>query len=212
MIVTLAVAVGGLAAGCKDEAKSPCKKYCQTSIAEYQDFLDDHYDCQMDNESKYVKECVESCEEAMEDISSSEREEAEACIACVCDEVGSSPKYGDINEAIEDECEDECVDDEGMSEFLDEFDGIEVDEDDLADCDGGVYDNVAACQYLEDHINGLSCWTGDDIDMGCEAYADVTTCDYADYFYCLADCYYCDDGYPQADSECFNICYDLAEC
>jgi hypothetical protein len=134
MIVTLAVAVGGLAAGCKDEAKSPCKKFCEAWMAETQDCADEYYDCAIDHEDKYIDECVENCNDAMDDIESSDRKEAEACIACVYAEVGSSPKCGETTEAIDDDCEDECWDDEGMYEFYDEFDFPDIDEDDMEDC------------------------------------------------------------------------------
>ncbi|HUT78025.1 MAG TPA: hypothetical protein VM285_10085 [Polyangia bacterium] len=213
MIVAVSLAAGGLVFACKDEEKSACEKYCEASIAEYQDYLDEN-DCELDNESKYVDECVEECDDAMDDIGSGDKEEAEACIECVYDEVGSSPGYGDINEAIEDDCEDECWDDEGMWEFLDEFDGVDIDEDDLDCGGGGGYDNVGACQDLEDTINGLSCWEGEDVDMMCDNYADYDTCDYTDYFNCTADCYSCDGDILDFDSDYYaDVCVDLAaEC
>ena len=211
MIVAVAFAAGSLVFACKDEEKSACEKYCEVSIAEYQDYLDDELDCELENESKYVEECVEECVDAMDDISSGDKEEAEACIECIYEEVGSSPSDGDINEAIEDDCEDECLDDDGMWDFFEEFDGVDIDEDDI-DCGsgGGGYDNVGACQDLEDYINGLSCMQGEEpMDFFCEEYEGYSE-DYTDYLECLEDCYYCDGDYLSVDDDLVEYCIDLA--
>jgi len=64
------------------------------------------------------------------------------------------------------------------------------------DDDGGSsVDNVAACQDLEETLNGLACAEGYDWALSCDGY-DGTTCDYADYFQCLEDNTTCTDTDP----------------
>ena len=80
------------------------------------------------------------------------------------------------------------------------------------DDDGASFDNVTACQDLEDTINGLECYAGYEVDMTCDTYEDYT-CDVADYFNCTADCYGCDGDVPTFDSDTWsNDCVPLAEC
>jgi hypothetical protein len=78
------------------------------------------------------------------------------------------------------------------------------------DDDGGSsIDNVAACQNLQDTLNELECITAD-FDYGCDAY-DGTTCDYAEYFNCLADVYTC-EGDPSVltyDADVLQECTDI---
>lgn len=80
------------------------------------------------------------------------------------------------------------------------------------DDDDGAVDNVAACQDLEDTINGLDCYAGAEVDMMCDTYEEYT-CDIADYFNCVADCYGCDGDIPTFDSDTYtNDCVPMADC
>jgi hypothetical protein len=80
------------------------------------------------------------------------------------------------------------------------------------DDDGGsALDNVAACQEAEDALNELTCLTVD-FNFSCDSY-DGTTCDYAEYFNCLADLYTC-EGDPEVltyDADQLQECADLSE-
>jgi hypothetical protein len=80
------------------------------------------------------------------------------------------------------------------------------------DDDDAAIDNQTACQDAEDTINGLEClpdgWT--DLDMGCEAYADVTTCDYADFYNCYGEVYSCDGDDLVTDLDKLTECGDIA--
>ena len=58
------------------------------------------------------------------------------------------------------------------------------------DDDGSSVDNVTACQEMEDSMNELECLTVD-FNYSCDSY-DGVTCDYAEYFNCLADLYTCE--------------------
>jgi hypothetical protein len=80
------------------------------------------------------------------------------------------------------------------------------------DDDDAAIDNVAACQELEDTINGLECLPeGGEVDMMCDSYADYDTCDYSDYYNCVGDCYGCDGDVMTFDTEKYaGECADLA--
>ena len=80
------------------------------------------------------------------------------------------------------------------------------------DDDGGgsTLDNVAACEEMQDAHNELTCITVD-FDYSCDSY-DGTTCDYAEYFTCMADLYTC-EGDPEVltyDADALTECSDLA--
>lgn len=120
------------APGC-DEDRSACDKYCTASLNELADYIDDDLGCELEDKEDYIGDCVEECREALDDISADDRKEAVACMNCVWSETGDEPDYGDVEEAIVDDCEDECLDDDGMSEYWEEYDAPEVSDNDL-DC------------------------------------------------------------------------------
>jgi hypothetical protein len=72
---------------------------------------------------------------------------------------------------------------------------------------GNDFDNVAACQDLEDSMNALDCVTTD-FDYSCDSF-DGNTCNYTEYFSCLADMYHCDGDLLDYDSDKMQECTDL---
>ena len=79
------------------------------------------------------------------------------------------------------------------------------------DDDSGSVDNVAACNDLQDTINGLDCMTSD-VDLSCDSY-DSYTCDISDYYDCVGDCYSCDGDTLNFDSTKYSDeCTPLATC
>jgi hypothetical protein len=102
------------------------------------------------------------------------------------------------------------------SDFADQdYGDCDQDWDDLGNClsdncDGGnTYDNVGACQDLEDSMNALDCLTTD-FDYSCDSY-DGVDCDYTDYFDCMADVYSCDGDTLVYDTDDIQTCTDIAD-
>lgn len=134
MIAAVAVAFCMPFSSCSESEDKTCDQYCEALIYETNDCWDYYYGCEIEDDAmdKYIDECAQECEEALGEISSEEKGEAKACIQCVWDEVGAEPECGEIYESVVNDCDDECNDD-GMEEYNDEFDTVNVDDDDI-DC------------------------------------------------------------------------------
>lgn len=93
-------------------------------------------------------------------------------------------------------------------------DGCEAEQTALFDC--GVplaADNVTACKMFVQAVNALDCIGDAKIDDSfCDAYAD-TSCQVADYFFCLIPTYVCKDGALDPDElQKQSDCTALAMC
>ncbi len=142
------------------------------------------------------------------------------------DECSESFDYDDIDDCVDDYTSsdlDDCdvVKDEA-SGCLDELDDASCDDinggdwrsecDEVYDCDGDEVgiggagrpaDNVAACEAM---LEAISCGESLDPDtIACEVYSQIQ-CNLVDYFTCITDAYYCEDGVASVDAEALSNC------
>jgi len=140
----------------------------------------------------------------------------DACEDDVADELGE----------VEPECEDEyagfllCVAEMTCGELdayqnAGDLDGCEDESNDFESCDGNDQtdqDNVAACQEVQDAVNGLDCMSGYPMDLSCETYGACPS-DITDYFECVEGCYGCSGDSPTFDVDTYNdVCTPLQVC
>jgi hypothetical protein len=200
-------------------ASKTCRKFCEYQLDCVEDQLDEQgLDCEFDDDPQEVlAECMDACQDTWKDLDKGDKEDVEACVLCVDEEVDGSCDLEDWGDAVYDDCEDEC-DDDDVGEFFEE---VADDWDPDLECDdgstpdgiggagvGGAGGNVAACERWYDEINACG-----EFDAGgsedCAAYADLP-CDVTAYFDCLVDNTGCNGGVLEISG--WDDCTHLADC
>lgn len=76
--------------------------------------------CHWDDDAEALDECQQECDEALDDLSDRELEDAEACLDCLDEELGGECRDDDdLNDAYRD-CDRDC-DDDGAREFFSDW-------------------------------------------------------------------------------------------
>ena len=117
-VITAGITISLGLLGCDDEQHF-CDKMCSPYLEAEKEWADDYCDGFDESDNSVKQKCIDACKGEWGGLSSGDQDDIEVCVDCVLDEVGNSPDYEDIAEAVDD-CDDEC-DDEDIGDFMGDF-------------------------------------------------------------------------------------------